>query len=120
MATRVVISAPRPAPFFAPLFVAVDRGFLAEQGIEGVIRYKAGLKEMVAGEVGFASGMAAYRQFLGGMPVRQICGIYYAHPYAWDEIGFGGPAYPRGYFALNNGAPEPWEPREAGPGGEKR
>ena len=45
--------------------------------------------------------------------LRQISGVYYAHPYAWDEIGFGGPAYPRGYFALNNGAPEPWEAREA-------
>ena len=41
--------------------------------------------------------------------LRQITGVYYAHPYAWDEIGFGGPAYPRGYFALNHGAPEPWE-----------
>jgi len=46
--------------------------------------------------------------------LRQITGTYYAHPYAWDEIGFGGPAYPRGYFALNGGFPEPWEPREAG------
>jgi hypothetical protein len=46
--------------------------------------------------------------------LRQITGIYYAHPRAWDEIGFGGPAYPRGYFALNHGAPEPWEAREAG------
>ncbi|HLZ68712.1 MAG TPA: gluconate 2-dehydrogenase subunit 3 family protein [Dehalococcoidia bacterium] len=46
--------------------------------------------------------------------LRQIAGVYYAYPYAWDEIGFGGPAYPRGYFALNHGAPEPWEPREAG------
>jgi hypothetical protein len=46
--------------------------------------------------------------------LRQIVGVYYAHPYAWDEIGFGGPAYPRGYFALNHGAPEPWEPREVG------
>jgi hypothetical protein len=45
--------------------------------------------------------------------LRQICGIYYSHPYAWDEIGFGGPAYPRGYFALNNGAPEPWESEPA-------
>lgn len=44
--------------------------------------------------------------------LRQITGTYYAHPYAWDEIGFGGPAYPRGYAALNFGAPEPWEPRE--------
>ena len=45
--------------------------------------------------------------------VRQITGAYYAHPFAWDEIGFGGPAYPRGYSALNFGAPEPWEAREA-------
>jgi gluconate 2-dehydrogenase subunit 3-like protein len=44
--------------------------------------------------------------------LRQITAIYYAHPYAWDEIGFGGPAYPRGYFALNFGYPEPWEARE--------
>lgn len=46
--------------------------------------------------------------------LRQIAGVYYAHPFAWDEIGFGGPAYPRGYAALNHGAPEPWEPREVG------
>jgi hypothetical protein len=34
---------------------------------------------------------------------------YYAHPYAWDEIGFGGPAYPRGYMRQERGQPEPWE-----------
>lgn len=34
---------------------------------------------------------------------------YYAHPYAWDEVGFGGPAYPRGYMRLQGGKPEPWE-----------
>jgi hypothetical protein len=44
--------------------------------------------------------------------LRQITAVYYAHPFAWDEIGFGGPAYPRGYFALNHGYPEPWEARE--------
>ena len=37
---------------------------------------------------------------------------YYAHPYAWDEIGFGGPSYPRGYMRLENGRPEPWEVEE--------
>jgi hypothetical protein len=37
---------------------------------------------------------------------------YYAHPYAWDEIGFGGPAYPRGYMRLERGDPEPWEQGE--------
>lgn len=37
---------------------------------------------------------------------------YYCHPYAWDEIGFGGPAYPRGYMRQQNGEPEPWEVAE--------
>lgn len=37
---------------------------------------------------------------------------YYSHPWAWDEIGFGGPAYPRGYMRLENGLPEPWEKGE--------
>ena len=37
---------------------------------------------------------------------------YYSHPWAWDEIGFGGPAYPRGYMRLENGQPEPWEKDE--------
>lgn len=44
--------------------------------------------------------------------VQDIVGIYYAHPYAWNEIGFGGPAYPRGYMRLENGDPEPWEVEE--------
>jgi hypothetical protein len=37
---------------------------------------------------------------------------YYSHPWTWDEIGFGGPAYPRGYMRLENGLPEPWEKDE--------
>jgi hypothetical protein len=34
---------------------------------------------------------------------------YYSHPFAWDEIGFGGPAYPRAYMRLERGEAEPWE-----------
>lgn len=37
---------------------------------------------------------------------------YYAHPWSWDEIGFGGPAYPRAYTRLERGEPEPWEVKE--------
>jgi Gluconate 2-dehydrogenase subunit 3 len=37
---------------------------------------------------------------------------YYSHPWSWDEIGFGGPAYPRGYMRLENGLREPWEKDE--------
>lgn len=41
--------------------------------------------------------------------VSDVCGVYYAHPWAWDEVGFGGPAYPRGYMRLEEGQAEPWE-----------
>jgi hypothetical protein len=37
---------------------------------------------------------------------------YYAHPWVWDEVGFGGPAYPRAYTRLERGEPEPWEIEE--------
>jgi hypothetical protein len=46
------------------------------------------------------------------MLVQDCVEAYYAHPWAWDEIGFGGPAYPRGYIRLENGLPEPWESNE--------
>ncbi|MEP6860663.1 MAG: gluconate 2-dehydrogenase subunit 3 family protein [Deltaproteobacteria bacterium] len=44
--------------------------------------------------------------------LNDVCHVYYAHPWAWDEIGFGGPAYPRGYMRLERGEPEPWEVHE--------
>lgn len=43
------------------------------------------------------------------MLVQDCATGYYSHPWAWDEIGYGGPAYPRGYTRLENGSPEPWE-----------
>lgn len=43
------------------------------------------------------------------MLMQDAVGAYYAHPFAWDEIGFGGPAYPRGYMRQERGEPEPWE-----------
>jgi hypothetical protein len=48
--------------------------------------------------------------------VRDICEEFYAHPWSWNEIGFGGPAYPRGYAAFGNpelGEREHWEGAEA-------
>ncbi len=41
--------------------------------------------------------------------IQDCVTAYYSHPWAWDEIGFGGPAYPRAYTRLENGMPEPWE-----------
>jgi hypothetical protein len=47
-----------------------------------------------------------------GLLVQDCVEMYYAHPFAWDEIGFGGPAYPRAYMRLERGEPEPWEVEE--------
>lgn len=32
-----------------------------------------------------------------GLWMRYACTAFYSHPWAWQEIGFAGPAYPRGY-----------------------
>jgi Gluconate 2-dehydrogenase subunit 3 len=40
---------------------------------------------------------------------RAILSAFYSHPWAWNEIGFGGPAYPRGYARLGAGQREAWE-----------
>jgi hypothetical protein len=40
---------------------------------------------------------------------RAILSAFYSHPWAWNEIGFGGPAYPRGYARLGVGQRESWE-----------
>ena len=46
---------------------------------------------------------------------RYACTAFYSHPVAWNEIGFPGPAYPRGYKNLGVDALEPFEVRDARP-----
>jgi hypothetical protein len=48
--------------------------------------------------------------------MRYVAQAFYSHPWAWNEIGFGGPAYPRGYGAFGSphlGERESWEGKEA-------
>ena len=40
---------------------------------------------------------------------RYTATAFYSHPWAWNEIGFGGPAYPRGYKNIGLDAREGWE-----------
>ena len=44
--------------------------------------------------------------------MRAVLSAFYSHPWAWNEIGFGGPAYPRGYARLGIGLREAWEGEE--------
>jgi hypothetical protein len=46
---------------------------------------------------------------------RYACTAFYSHPSAWDEIGFPGPAYPRGYKNAGVGKREPFEVADADP-----
>ncbi len=46
---------------------------------------------------------------------RYACTAFYSHPWAWNEIGFGGPAYPRGYGNLGMDRRESWEVRDVSP-----
>jgi hypothetical protein len=46
---------------------------------------------------------------------RYACTALYAHPDVWAEMGFSGPAYPRGYKNIGVDKLEPYEVRDADP-----
>jgi hypothetical protein len=46
--------------------------------------------------------------------VQEVVSTYYAHPAAWAEIGWPGPASKRGYMRTGYGQRDPWQPRETG------
>ncbi len=52
------------------------------------------------------------RIFFKARLLHDIVDAYYAHPTAWNEIGFGGPASPRGYVRLGLDRRDPWEAEE--------
>ena len=56
------------------------------------------------------------RRFFREIALKQIVGIYYAHPQGQSEIGYGGPASPRGYVRLGPDRLDTWE----APAGEWR
>lgn len=50
--------------------------------------------------------------YVWGLWTRYACTAFYSHPSAWDEIGFAGPAYPRGYKNMGIDKREPFEVRD--------
>ena len=53
--------------------------------------------------------------FFSERVLHDLYGAYYSHPTAWSEIGFGGPANPRGYVRLIADRRDPWEGIEVAP-----
>ena len=44
--------------------------------------------------------------------LNDIVSAYWSHPTAWSEIGWGGPASPRGYVRMGYDERDPWEAAE--------
>ena len=71
------------------------------------------LRTIQAGEVhGGAWIRVPARRFFTTVLLKEVVGEYYAHPAAWSEVGFGGPASPRGYVRLGLNQRDPWEAPE--------
>ncbi len=77
------------------------------------------LRRMQHGELsGPAWGDMPCKMFFAHRLLHDLATLYYSHPTAWNEIGFGGPASPRGYVRLGFDVRDPWEAAEAKPGRE--
>lgn len=55
-----------------------------------------------------------------GRVLHDVCSAYYSHPRAWSEMGFSGPANPRGYVRMYSDRRDHWEAAEAKPGNEEK
>jgi hypothetical protein len=78
------------------------------------------LRESLVGA--FADGTLAARGLAGldqALAWQVVAGhaveAFWSHPWAWNEMGFPGPAYPRGYVRLGPDEREHWEAFEEGP-----
>jgi hypothetical protein len=77
------------------------------------------LRRLQAGELSSdAWGDMPGKEFFEHRVLLDIASAYYARPEAWNEIGFGGPASPRGYVRMDFDRRDPWEAAEATPGRE--
>lgn len=77
------------------------------------------LRAMQEGRLhGSAWGDMPCNVFFSERIIADVVKAYYSHPIAWSEIGFGGPASPRGYVRMDFNRRDPWEAAEAKPGRE--
>ncbi len=84
------------------------------QGLQDTLLARMQRGEMKSSEWGSMNS----KDFFQKRMARDIVLAYYAHPTAWSEIGWGGPASPRGYVRLDFNERDPWEAAEARGGDE--
>jgi hypothetical protein len=72
------------------------------------------LRRIESGEARAAEwGTMRSSDFFKKRMARDLVLAYYSHPSSWNEIGWGGPASPRGYVRLDFNDRDPWEAVEA-------
>jgi gluconate 2-dehydrogenase subunit 3-like protein len=76
----------------------------AEKDQEGIV------KTFAAGQLAGEAWKEVNVSHAWEVCTRMALEAFYSHPWAWNEIGFGGPAYPQGYMRL--GPLSILEPRE--------
>jgi predicted secreted protein len=81
---------------------------LGEAGLADPERRHAIVERFARGELAMGP-LDAARAW--SVVMRAVLSAFYSHPWAWNEIGFGGPAYPRGFMRLSGR--EPHEAPEA-------
>lgn len=59
-----------------------------------------------------AWGSMTSKTFFSHRMAHDIVFAYYSHPTSWNEIGWGGPASPRGYVRTGYDKRDPWEAAE--------
>ncbi len=75
MAVSITVSVPRPAPSFAPAFVAIDRNFLSKEGLSATLTHEGKEEDLISGEVDFLVGRLGHIEFMKGVDLRMICGL---------------------------------------------
>lgn len=102
-----------------------DTWRLVLRGLDETARDRYGTASFAAADPGTRDGIVgllARGQLSGGawenlnvarawsVCMRMMLSAFYSHPWAWNEIGFGGPAYPRGFMRIGTlGIREPFE-----------
>ncbi len=69
------------------------------------------LRDAAAGKLKGSHWTVPARRFVCDLALKSIVKIYFVHPTAMSEIGYGGPASPRGYVRLDAGRFDSWEAR---------
>jgi hypothetical protein len=97
------------------VLTALDETARATSGAESFAGADLDSRESIIGQFadGKLSGVGWERLNVSrawSVVMRMALSAFYSHPWAWNEIGFGGPAYPRGFMRLGGvGSREPFE-----------